>query len=118
MAFIVTRPSSAPVSPSAAIAGTPADRPGRRCSDDRSSYAGINDRSSWVSDFNVFFSRLCTRSLESISCTVNVSSFIGTPTMVRPSPVTAVTVSYFSVAPPKFGFCVSLRLGSRIDSTR
>ena len=38
------------------------------------------------------------RSLVSISCTVKVSSFIGTPTIVAPSAVTAVTVSYFSVA--------------------
>src|SRR6185436_6268555 len=84
----------------------------------RSSYAGINDRSSWVSDFNVFLSRLWTCSLESINCTVNVSSFIGTPTIVRPSAVTAVTVSYLRVAPAKLWFCVSRRLGSRIDSTR
>ena len=67
--------------------------------------------------FNVFLSRLWTRSLESISCTVNVSSFIGTPTMVRPSAVTAVTVSYFSVTfaeVPILGQ-LPIRLADRLD---
>src|SRR5205807_9411871 len=44
--------------------------------------------------------------------------FIRTPTIVRPSAVTAVTVSYFSVTEsPNTRFSVNLRAGSRIDST-
>ena len=37
--------------------------------------------------FSDFLSKLWMRSLVSMSCTVNVSSFIGTPTIVRPSAV-------------------------------